>query len=340
MKVMRLWMLTVALAGLSVGTAQADVWDDEELGITFGGWMDFDGRWQDTDDFEPFFDLHHVYLLADAQLDSTWRTFFELEFEHAPRADSGGTAGVLKLDRGWIEGAFNEYAKLRFGKFDTPLGIRSPAHWLALVPVLNKPIHENNGYVPNRSVGISLGGSTFLGNAQVDYTVFVSDGKEMHGTNKPEDGITGMGADLSARISDAYLVGVSFFRMDDAGDDRTETSVDAYLQLDLPVNVMLRAEYFRQMRSEGDDVDTLYGLFDYRVHGAEQFGLAYRFDWGKDEKVAGGEVHMVHNANIQWRATPAVRFVLETDIHKFSDEAKDGGAEDFMGVTFWTGAIF
>ncbi len=137
-------------------------------------------------------------------------------------------------------------------------------------------------------------------------------------------------------------------------EDRQEDSINPYLQLDLPVNLMLRAEYFQQMRKEAEKhpkgaeawekkVWAAYVEAEYRIHSFDGWALAYRFDTGVDEKRGGGKDTTVHNANIQFRPEPSIRFVLEGSLYQFDAEAKDSkgeAIEDYKSIMFWTGAIF
>jgi len=317
--------------------------EDTKVRMRFGGWFDFLYRVSDQSGSKEYFDLHHIYLIGDARLNDWFRAFFEVEYEHLPKFEGGTSgSGEMMIERGYIEGAYSEALILRLGKFNTPLGIRTPAHWQVLTPVLQKPIFEDNGYVPAKSVGVQL-----LGSYQVPmstpldlrYSAYVSNGGEASGTNKPSDTIGGFGGDLQVRLAERYMVGFSLYRQQNAAfSRRREITSLIYGELDLPVvNVLLRGEWELQHRDEGyRNVRSWYLLGRYTVHGLETVSVTYRLDMGDDERRNQGGMHTVHNVNLRWQPFTFLQLAAEVNLHDFRGSA----TEDYNAASLWVGVTF
>ena len=309
--------------------------------VTVTGWLDTIFKYDTKQHGKtPYIDVAHIYLIFDGKLDETWSMFFETEWEHLPEHDGDAGKGYINVDRAYLEGNFSQVAKMRFGKFRNPFGLRIPEHWLVLAPVLEKPIHESAGYVPGEIVGLESVGSFVFGRAgryELSYSAYWTNGVETDGTGSPEDGLYGWGGDLNLRLYDDYLVGASYYHQKNPGiEDRNEDSFIGYADAELPANFKLRAELFRQQRNKGFDPATTWNaMIQYRFHNHETWAISYRHDQGDDDS-AGGNMHFIHAANLAWRVTPAVRFVLAGSAHRFDAEA----AENYEKAIFWAGATF
>jgi len=77
-------------------------------------------------------------------------------------------------------------------------------------------------------------------------------------------------------------------------------------------------------------------LLQYIVHGVENFTLAYRLDYGVDEKRGAGDKQTMHSANIGWQPESFVRVVIEANLHQFQDSTTDNYVawSSWLGVTF------
>lgn len=326
---------------------------DSAPGLRMSGWLDVVYKNNTKEGSHPFVDVHHIYLIADAQLNDVWRAFVEMEYEHAPKLEGpkfdaeaqkvSGGAGEMKLERGYVEGNFMRELAVRAGKFNTPMGLRVPSHWIILAPILAKPIHEDNKYVPVKSVGLNAFGWLPLGSQELGYNVFVSNGTEIFGTNKPKDDLTGFGGDLNLRFQEQFLIGGSYYQQKNLShSNRLERSALGYVEMDwAAANLLLRSEVFWQWRGASPEgrssVSSAYALFRYRLHAFEPLSFAYRYDRGKDEKRGAGRLHQVHSFNLSLQPEPFIKLSAEVDVHRFRDSASSPHYNEF---TLWAGVAF
>lgn len=301
--------------------------------LDFLGWADVQAQHDSRADQPDYIDVAHVYLLVNANVHDHWSLFTEVELEHLPHLEGEGSMGELKMERAYLERSAPSW-RLRAGKFNTPFGVRVPTHWLLLTPMLAKPIHEDNGYVPNKSVGVELHGHWSLGISELSATAFGSNGVENVGTNKPEDGLSGLGGDLSLNVASSYRLGVSAYRQARPDLGHVERSGVAYAELFLPANLLLRGEFTRHWQGSDAALSTWYVLGTYSVHRFDRLTVGYRFAQGADQRRAEGELHSIHSANLSLQVVDPVRLVLEQSLHHLE------GQPDYQSTTLWVGVSF
>ncbi|MCP4039658.1 MAG: hypothetical protein GY733_22130 [bacterium] len=306
-----------------------------------GGWIDF--RYGDSTKrgSDPQLDAHHFYLYLDSRLDKQWSSFAELEFEHAPHFDGGDGQGEIKLERLYIQYRNDAHLKVQLGKFNTPFGYWTPVHWAILQDTIQKPIHEDNAYVPRKQVGFRFFGDAFEGTLaempmHVDYSAWLSSGTELFGTDEPEDGSLGIGADLRLRLDDAWLFGASTYRQKNPRfDDRQEQSFMLYADVEISREFVLRGELFHQQRGGGYSSRTA-GYAKLRWDFADRMYANLRVGLGDDDKRGNGDSHQETVLTLGYSPIPNVRMKLEWAYNRFDAPT----AEDFHGWGFYTGFFF
>jgi len=308
--------------------------------VRIGGWVDFLYRDRDIDGYKPIFDPHHFYLFFDAQLDDNWRSYTELEFEHLPDLKGTGSNGQLKMERIYIEYYQADGMNMRVGKFNTPLGIWTPEHWAINVPSVQKPIHENNKYVPNKQVGLEVFGNwaspTSVLSPEVNYSVWSSTGNDLFGTNKPTDNKFAYGTDINATFAETVKVGLTGYTQSNPGKSgRKEETLFPYAEIYLPHGVTITGEYLNQSRDTGfSDVETWYAAAKWQFLPSTY--LYYRLDKGDDEKDGGGLGRESNVITVGYWPKPYVRTKVEFSSHDFDDTAKT----DFDQYDVWIGVVF
>jgi len=92
---------------------------------------------------------------------------------------------VLDLERITIGYSFSDAAKLRAGRFHTPLGYWNNAyhHGVQLQPTIERPdflkFEDDGGILPTHVVGASLGGRVHTGVGAVEYTAMIGNGPQI-----------------------------------------------------------------------------------------------------------------------------------------------------------------
>ncbi|MCP5057760.1 MAG: hypothetical protein GY937_13705 [bacterium] len=306
-----------------------------------GGWLDF--RYGDSTkrNSDPEFDIHHLYLYFDSRIDEHWSSFAELEFEHSPIFDDGDGQGEIKLERLYIQYRHDERLALQLGKFNTPFGYWTPIHWAILQDTIQKPIHEDNAYVPRKQVGMRLFGDAYEGRvaglpARLEGNIWLSSGTEIYGTNKPQDGNLGIGADVRIRLDERWLLGFSTYRQKNPHfDDRQEQNFMFYADTEIGRGFTLRGELFHQDRSRGFESRTA-GYAKLRWDFAERLYANLRLGIGDDDKRGDGDLHEEAVLTFGYSPIPNVRMKLEWAYNRFDASS----VEDFHSWGLYTGLFF
>ena len=292
----------------------------------FTGWLDTDFLGDDKPGSKPFIDAHHVYLIWDHQIDSRFRAYSEIEFEHSP--STGDQKGEIKLERAYSEISLYKGLNFRLGKFSTPFGYWTPTHWAILVETVAKPLHEANKYIPPKSVGVEFFGQLFFGSQDVQWNAFVSNGSEYIGTDKPDDRTFGGGIDARLNIAEGKgFIGGSFYTQNNPSKgNRDEKNYVGYGGFEL-ANFDVKGEYIIQSRSDAtpasllDDVTTFYLSGRYFV--IPELAGGARIDGGDDDKSGAGEYHGVTSLFVNWMPVPRATAKVEYNIHRFGAASKD-----------------
>ena len=104
---------------------------------------------------------------------------------------------VLDLERLTIGYSFSDAAKLRVGRFHTPLGYWNNAyhHGVQLQPTIERPdflkFEDDGGILPTHVVGASLSGRVYTGAGAVEYTAMIGNGPQIVDENEDDDLIKG-----------------------------------------------------------------------------------------------------------------------------------------------------
>ena len=104
---------------------------------------------------------------------------------------------VLDLERLTIGYSFSDAAKLRVGRFHTPLGYWNNAyhHGVQLQPTIERPdflkFEDDGGILPTHVVGASLSGRVYTGAGAVEYTAMIGNGPQIVDENEYGDLIKG-----------------------------------------------------------------------------------------------------------------------------------------------------
>lgn len=245
------------------------------------------------------------------------------------------------MDRAYIERKLPMNGKLRFGKFGVPLGIFTPEHWAISVETIQKPIHEDNLYVPNRAVGVMFQGQLFQesnNSGNLGYTLFLSNGSELFATNKPKDNSFGGGGDLKFNFGaqDRNKVGISYYRQNNPAQlGRRELNYMTYADYFPRPKLLFRFENFRQERdSRFSDIHVFYASVKYQL--SRKTYLNYRWNKGDDEKNGNGADQTAHCLTLGWWLKPYIRTKWEFSTHRFQDP----GIPDFNEWAASIGVIF
>ncbi len=310
--------------------------------IKISGWADIHFQERAVKGYKTLFDPHRLYLDFDTRLDDNWRIFVEFEFEHIVNFTDNTGQGTFKTERMYFEYNESDLLNIRLGKWSTPLGYWTNAHWAITVPTIVKPIHEDNLYVPGLQVGVEAFGrwqssSKFSWISNVNYSLWVSNGNELFGTDKPKDDKNGYGTNISGDVFDIVNIGLTTYTQhnpDEGG--RRENTIQPYLEIDLTETISLTSEYQFQDRIDTNARDVRSWYISTKWQYNFKSYLNYRLDRGDDEKKGGVGKTTRNILTFGYWPKPYVRTKFEISAHRFDDVL----IEDFNQFDAWIGVIF
>ena len=149
--------------------------------------------------------IGNLNFYFDAQPIENWRSLVEIRFTNAPQGEIdnfGGIAGNFQrrnveqsdphatainapmwpgttvIERAFVEWTRYQYLNVRVGNWFTPFGIWNEDHGTPTLIAMALPQFLLQKFVPLRQTGLMLKGSVFLGEWQLGYQGYVSNGRQ------------------------------------------------------------------------------------------------------------------------------------------------------------------
>lgn len=316
---------------------EKSLWQDLYDKTDFGAWSDVTlsySRTESNDDDESF--GSHVYAYGNTKFNNRWSLFTEIEYEYDSDGTDGDAENELILERLKLKYTHSDAFKLTIGKFNTPWGIWTPEHWTINVDTITKPLHDENTYVPRKSIGLMIEGLFFPSdNTELKYSFIIANGVGQSGSNKPEGDDLGAGLDLRLTMYEKYTLGTSFYTQEDSPSDRQQDSFLYYFNFELPWNLTLRSEGMLQHRDGPEDhVQTFYVKLKWQFH--EKWYINYRYDTGDDTTLQYDGKHTINSITLAYFPTNKIRLKLEFADHRVDSEVSD----DYQELLLRVGYIF
>lgn len=311
----------------------------ERFRLRIGGWVD--ASYQDTDASggNDSIALNHANLHLDARLDERWQLFFEGEYEHEPVLLAGTDEREWEVEQIYGEYRHSDSLRVRAGRFSTPFGYWTPAHWSIYVDTIQAPIYETNRIAPEQQNGLRVFGSVFAGRfldmqSELEYSLYGGYADDGYSTNQ-SNGLS-LGTDLRLRLADRYMLGASLYTQENGDeDDRRENALNVYGEAHLPFHLLVRSEYVRQQRDGSTrsvfvrNADMVYAKlrWDFRNDAY----LNYRFDFGEDDRQGATNELTIHRVTLGYWPIARIRLKAE-----YARNIYHGGGiddYDFWGVS-------
>ena len=277
-----------------------------------------------------FFDQHHVYLIGQSQVTEALSGYAEIEFEHGGNPSEGGE---VKIERAYGEYAFQDYLKLRFGKFLNAFGLWNRFHWEPLTVTVSRPLAASGSIIPFNGTGAALLGSFFFSDFELNYTFYTQNGQSAKPDTSNDNKVIAGGNDLYLEYDEAYRIGIStWFDQNELKNNRKEQVYLVYSRLKY-WRLRLDLEYLIQ---EGD-----LHLFSYYLQPGlkitDYLGFYYRFSYlSIDEVFANGKNHLQHIASIV--VQPVTQFTIKLEY--FYDFSEDFSLNHNKGLNFNVSVVF
>lgn len=138
--------------------------------------------------------------------------------------------GSFSLERAWMELQLSQYANIRAGKFITPAGVWNVDHGSPVILTVKQPYQTSIVSIfPKSQYGLMERGRVFLGDADLDYKVYLSSGRLFNPDNSvnkisfadAKDVAVGGNLSFALPVSNGLKLGFSAF----TGMLRNESSV-------------------------------------------------------------------------------------------------------------------
>jgi len=333
--------LTAFLLFLLAATAGAgDEVTNGETGTTgpeidYFAWADVLWRDADRPDQGEYLEINHVYLGLDGRLSRAWRALVEVEYEHQPDLGVEKVDESVELDRAYL--AYQPSAALgfRLGKVNSPAGIWKPLHWTILVDTIAKPIMEDNGYIPDKTLGLEVFGTRVFPYGLLSYTLIGGRVEEDIDAGPELDEATAIGIDLNYRYRDRFTYGASIYRYQNLDDDEINvTGVLPYVDWSILADrLSFRLEALHLHRTNAEDIQAGYAKLKYRFNPRTYLNL--RYDQGEDERRLDGFSRRATTLTAGWWPNDHLRFKAEITSNRLTSLAGD----DFIEGAVWVGYV-
>ncbi|MFQ5632418.1 MAG: hypothetical protein ACE5I1_26920, partial [bacterium] len=169
------------------------------------------------------FDQHHLNIITIYHLDSHFRVFSEIEWEHGPSHKANNSTGTIYLARAFLEYKHSDAFEIRTGKFSPPFGIynerhdATPSFLSTVLPVTVYGKHINSVGKKDRlyaklATGIWALGAVYVKNWRITYHFYLSNGRGPKPHEKDNNSNKGIGSRLIIRPPSGNLrFGMSYY---------------------------------------------------------------------------------------------------------------------------------
>lgn len=275
-----------------------------------------------------------------------WRLNNKLLFEAEPEFELEGSQTKVNLEYANLSYILNDYVTLKAGKFLTPFGQfidRLHPAWINKLPDFPLPYREEGGLVPFSSVGFQASGNVPVGDSNVVYALYASNGPSLNsgadepeavgalnGTNTDDNNNKAIGGRFGVRAFAGLEVGYSFqnSRVNVEGGTR-----NALLQA-MDLSYIRDSQMLRGVIDlRGEWVWSKVSRVTYDPTGALGFGP---LDF--DNRRSGSFVQAAYRPSkvtADWARN--LEFVLRRDMLNQPDEAPEAADERrwTFGVNYW-----
>lgn len=220
------------------------------------------------------FDQHHLNVISIYRIDSRFRVFAEIEYEHGPFIGDE-IQGNIYLANAYLEYKHSDAFQIRAGSFVTPFGIYNEIHDATpsiISTLLPHPIygdHQMATGVEGRlfaklATGIQFRGQIFPGDWEISYRLYVSNGRGPMAAEQDDNTNKGLGARfiLVPPIQDLRL-GTSMYADKNGLDGHTRQATLGFdAEFDFSA-VHIEAEMLLYQMEQVDSLDIPNGVYNY-----------------------------------------------------------------------------
>ncbi len=283
------------------------------------------------------FDQHHLNFLAIYTLDHRFRVFTELEWEHGVFQDSRTTRGRVYVARAFVEYYHSDALKLQAGKFLPPFGIyneqhdATPTFLFTVLPISVYGTHRLAPGIQDRLftkfiTGLQVRGTLFYGRFQMDYSVYLGNGRGPLPDEQDNNANKGTGARIRILCPDERIkLGVSYYgeKNGNAHNLRVHTfGADAEVEMG---NFLWQSELLlgriQSLSVEGLPTGHYHTALGYYLQGAysfwEKLTPFLRFDFFDRDRHETRDSHTDVVIGLNYSVSPQVYLKGEAHIFRY-----------------------
>ncbi len=308
-----------------------------------GVWADASFRASNLDGEGTNLSVDHFNVFADLRFEDGWQVFVEAEVEHQSNVGALERESEVELEQAYLQYTFSDAARIRLGRFATPLGILNPIHWTINTDTIVAPLFQEREFVPEQQVGASVAGRVFPGrwlnvDWEVDYTAWAGYASEAFQL----DVVRGLsvGGDVRVGSHGVGFLGASVSRSKQAavGGRRGRSSSGAiYGELSVTEQLTLRGEYFIRDSTRPGQADAyVHGVYGKVRWDYRDWSLNYRFERSDDPELGPDAVQRINRFTVGYALNPRIKLRAEYARHRTHEAV----VPDFETFGLWLGVFF
>ena len=296
----------------------------------------------DPDANKSGFRLHHFSVFMKKQINENLRFFSETEWEDGPFHDGSVVANAILLEAINFDYQWSPDTNMRVGRFFTPAGIWSVDHYPPFVLTQDLPQHIREIF-PQLVDGASISGNHGVGNAFVNYNLYIGNGETLDLDGKGDSNSTtaaGLRIAVALPIAQHFEIGSSLYHDKLAAvTDSVEPKKNV-----AGVHAKLRegAFGFQAEYADGKYTPTIspatnlpyhkkgyYAQFSYDI---SKWTLGYRYDFFNPQSTVALNGTKINSAIVNYHASKNVVLKWEHHRAKLDDPAKTGYYRDIASI--------
>jgi len=299
------------------------------------GWADIGGYWDERDSERFSLDVHHVYMLNHLKFSPKLELLVEMALEREYERSSPRPDRELELERAYLQYKWRPQATFRVGQFYTPCGLYKQRHWAYTMDTFQKPVIEENQYIPANALGIEVTGNFSFERSYLQYALLISDG-DQSGDMKPLQDEFGFGGDVKYNYNDRFLAGMSLYRYrNEAETDNYLNATQIYAEWDLfRHQLQWRMEWLFLERSGFPETDGYYSQLKWNFTKVSYLNL--RWEKAEDQLLSQGSEHAATLLTLGIHLPKRWKVKLEYAVNQFEHSEYS----NFNQLGLWAGYAF
>lgn len=313
--------------------------------LNFYGYFDLEAEISDKDPTGKIwtFDQHHLNLISIYQVESCYRLFTEIEWEHGVFLEANGEgAGKVYLTRAWLEYKHSDAFKIQAGKILVPFGIygirydATPTYLSTRLPhsIYGKHVNsagKNTLLYPKYLTGLQFTGLISLNQWNLNYYLHLTNGRGPNPAERDNNSNKGFGGRVEL-LSPGRSVNLgSSFYTDKDGNSLNSRQLTYGFDLTASISkftietevVIPRGETVDSIGIRPNDYQDKIGAYIQTSYNLrDRLTPFFRNDFYDPETGAAGDIETILSVGLNHSISS--RIYLKAEIHRHYFEINPG----------------